>query len=169
MQNNTKLKLSDVRVIFFTPLDDEKVTKKGYKPNFTIALSPEQIKEVTEFVKSNGVGKNGDPDKGVAKIVHYVHPDTGVATDQFTIKYTDKTQWAGLNGLGYNDMGPGATVNVIINAFPYYRFNGGIAMNASAVVLTKGTASANAEDDLAELMSDLGDDGQVDEAQVVPF
>ena len=167
LQNPAKLKLNDLRVVFYTKEDDEKVVKENYKPNFTVALSDEQAKEVEEFVKVNEVGKNGDPNKGVANIKEYTHPETGVKTKQFAFKFNEKTQWAGINGLGKENMGPGARVNIIVNAYPYRKFTGGVAMSASAVVLTKGTAAANAEEDLAELMAEVG--GNDIDAGDVPF
>jgi hypothetical protein len=56
---------------------------------------------------------------------------------------------------------------LIAKAYEYKKFGGGIAVSASAIVVTKGAASNN-DADLAELMDDLGDSANVEDA-VVPF
>lgn len=169
MQDPKKLKLTDVRVAFYTAPDDKKVKEEGYKPSITVEISPAQKKEVEEFVARNKVGKNGDPNKGVAKITDYTYEKTGDTVSQYTIKFNDKTKWAGLNGLGQDDMGRGAVVNVIANAYEYTKYGGGVAMSASAIVVTKGATTSN-DDDLEELLDDLGEAPAEDiEESVVPF
>ena len=160
-----KLKLNGAKVVFYTGPDDEKAAEFG--TSITIALDPEQKKTVEEFYKTNNVGKNGDPNKGKANIKQYTNEETGVTTDQLSIKFNEHTQFAGLNGLGQNDIGYGATINLIAKAYEYKKFGGGIAVSASAIVVTHG-ASSNNDADLAELMDDLGDQAETD-AEVVPF
>ena len=165
LQDPKKLKLSGVNVVFYTSV--EEAEKKGFKPSITIALNEEQVKTVNEFWAENKVGKNGDPKKGESPIKPYTNEITGTTTQQLTLKFTPKTQWAGLNGLGQNDMGYGATVNLIASAFPYSIYGGGVGVNINAVVLTKSANSSN-DGDLNELMEDLGETVEVDEASL-PF
>lgn len=165
LQDQTKLKLSGAKVVFYTGPEDEKA--KDFGTSVTIALDPESKKIVEEFYKTNNVGKNGDPNKGKANIKEYTNEDTGVTTEQLTIKFNEHTQFAGLNGLGQNDLGYGATINLIAKAYEYKKFGGGIAVSASAIVVTKGAASNN-DADLAELMDDLGDSADVEDTSV-PF
>lgn len=165
LQDTTKLKLNGAKVVFYTGPEDEKA--KDFGTSVTIALDPESKKIVEEFYKTNNVGKNGDPNKGKANIKEYTNEDTGVTTEQLTIKFNEHTQFAGLNGLGQNDLGYGATINLIAKAYEYKKFGGGIAVSASAIVVTKGAASNN-DADLAELMDDLGDSANVEDTSV-PF
>ena len=65
------------------------------------------------------------------------------------------------------DLGYGATLNLIAKAYEYTKFGGGVAISASAIVVTKGAASNN-DADLEELMDDLGETADVD-AGDVPF
>lgn len=166
--NNTdpkKLKLNGAKVVFYTGPEDEKA--KEFGTSVTIALDADSKKMIEEFCKVNEVGKNGDPKKGVANIKQYTNEETGVTTDQFTVKFNEHTQFAGLNGLGQGDLGYGATINLIAKAYEYTKFGGGVAISASAIVVTKGAASNN-DADLEELMDDLGETADVD-AGDVPF
>lgn len=165
LSDPAKLKLNGAKVVFYTGPEDEKA--KDFGTSVTIALDPESKKIVEEFYKTNNVGKNGDPNKGKANIKEYTNEDTGVTTEQLTIKFNEHTQFAGLNGLGQNDLGYGATINLIAKAYEYKKFGGGIAVSASAIVVTKGAASNN-DSDLAELMDDLGDSANVEDTSV-PF
>lgn len=164
LQDPKKLKLSGCKVVFYDTI--EEAAKKGFKPSFTVELTDEQVKEVNDFYAENKIGKNGDPNKGKSPVKQYTNEKTGKTTNQVTVKYGDKTQWAGVNGLSQEDMGYGAVVNLIISAFEYSIYTGGIGARASAVVLTSGAGSGS--EDLAELMSDLGEDTDVD-ASDVPF
>lgn len=165
LQDPKKLKLSGCKVVFYTGPEDPKAAEFG--TSVTIALDAEQKKAIEDFYKENNVGKNGDPKKGTANIKQYTNEETGVTTDQWTVKFSDKTQWAGLNGLSQDSMGYGATINLIAGAFDYSRFGGGVGVKANAIVVTKGAASNN-DADLEDLMSDLGEDADVD-ASDVPF
>lgn len=166
LQDPKKLKLTGAKVIFHTSPEDEKAAEFG--TSVTIELTPEMKAEVEKFAKENDLGKNGDPNKGKANIKQYTNEETGVTTDQFTVKYNDKTQIAGVNGLSQKDLGYGAVINLIANAYEYKKFGGGVAMSASAIVVTKGSASST-EADLDELMSDLGDEIVEDDTTSVPF
>lgn len=166
--NNTdpkKLKLNGAKVVFYTSPEDEKA--KEFGTSVTIALDADSKKMIEEFCKANEVGKNGDPKKGVANIKQYTNEETGVTTDQFTVKFNEHTQFAGLNGLGQKDLGYGATINLIAKAYEYSKFGGGVAISASAIVVTKGAASNN-DADLEELMDDLGETADVEDTSV-PF
>lgn len=165
LQDPKKLKLTDAKVVFYTGPEDEKA--KEFGTSITIALSPAQKKQIEDFCKTNNVGKNGDPKRGVANIKQYTNEETGETTDQFSIKFNEHTQFAGLNGLGQNDLGYNAVVNVIANCYDYTKFGGGTAISASAIVVKQGAASNNAAD-LEELLNDLGED-QTEDDSVVPF
>ena len=165
LQDPKKLKLKEAKVVFYTSPEDEKA--KEFGTSITIALTPEQKKQVEEFVKTNNIGKNGDPNRGVANIKQYTNEETGDTTDQFTIKFNEHTKFAGVNGLGQKDLGYNAEVNVIANAYDYTKFGGGTAMSASAIVVTRGSASSS-DADLEELLDDLGED-VTEEESVVPF
>lgn len=163
LSDPAKLKINNAKVVFYTGPEDEKAAEFG--TSVTIALDAETKKQVEEFCKTNNVGKNGDPNKGKANIKQYTNEETGVTTDQFSIKFNEHTQFAGLNGLTQDDLGYGATINLIAKAYEYKKFGGGVAISASAIVVTKGAASNN-DGDLAELMEDLGDQAETSE---VPF
>ena len=165
MQDPTKLKLANAKVVFYTGPEDEKA--KEFGTSITIAVTPEQEKVITDFCAANKVGKNGDPKKGTANIKEYTNED-GVTTKQFSIKFNDKTQFAGVNNLSQNDLGYGAVVNIIANAWEYKKFGGGVAISAAAIVIVKGSATTN-DAALNELLSDLGNDMNVTEDDVVPF
>lgn len=165
LQDPKKIKLTGAKVVFYTGPEDEKAAEFG--TSITIALTAEQKKQVEDFCKTNNVGKNGDPKRGVANIKQYTNEETGDTTDQYTLKFNEHTQFAGLNGLGQNNLGYGAEVNVIANAYDYTKFGGGTAVSASAIVVTKGAASSN-DADLEELLDDLGEEPATDES-VVPF
>lgn len=167
LQDPKKLKLTDAKVVFYTGPDDEKAAEFG--TSITIALTPEQKKQIEDFVKTNNVGKNGDPKRGVANIKQYTHEETGETTDQFTVKFNDGTQFAGLNGLGQDNIGYGAVINLIANAYDYTKFGGGTAISASAVVVKQGAASSN-DADLEELLDDLGESSEnAQDTESVPF
>ena len=164
LQDPKKLKLNGAKVVFYTGPEDEKA--KEFGTSITIAIDEEQKKQIEDFVKENNVGKNGDPNKGKANIKQYTNEETGVTTDQFSVKFNEHTQFAGLNGLGQKDLGYGATVNLIAKAYEYSKFGGGVAVSASAIVVTKGANSSN-DGDLNELLDDLSD--AAEDTEQVPF
>ena len=166
LQDPKKIKLTGAKVVFYTGPEDEKA--KEFGTSITIALTPEQKKQIEEFCKTNNVGKNGDANRGVANIKQYTNEDTGDTTDQYTLKFNEHTKFAGLNGLSQNNLGYGAEVNVVANAYDYTKFGGGTAVSASAIVVTKGAASSN-DADLEELLDDLGETPTETDDSVVPF
>lgn len=167
LQDPKKIKINGAKVVFYTGPEDEKA--KEFGTSITIALTDESKKALEEFCKTNNVGKNGDPNRGVANIKQYTNEETGATTDQFSLKFNDHTAFAGLNGLSQKDLGYGAEVNVIANAYDYTKFGGGTAISASAIVVTKGAASSN-QGDLDELLEDLGETvTEETDASVVPF
>lgn len=166
LQDPKKLKLTGAKVIFHTGPEDEKA--KEFGTSITIELTPDMKKALEDFAKENDLGKNGDPNKGKANIKQYTNDETGVTTDQFTVKYNEHTQIAGINGLSEKDLGYGATINLIANAYEYKKFGGGVALSASAIIVTKGSASSS-DADMAELMEDLGEDITEETAENVPF
>lgn len=166
LQDPKKIKINNAKVIFHTGPEDEKA--KEFGTSITIELTPDSKKSLEDFAKENNLGKNGDPNKGKANIKQYTNEETGVTTDQFSVKYNEHTQIAGINGLSAKDLGYGATVSLIANAYEYKKFGGGVAMSASAIVVTKGSASS-ADADMSELMEDLGDEVTEEEAPVTPF
>lgn len=166
LQDPKKLKLTGAKVIFHTGPEDEKA--KEFGTSITIELTPDMKKALEDFAKENNLGKNGDPNKGKANIKQYTNDETGVTTDQFTVKYNEHTQIAGINGLSEKDLGYGATINLIANAYEYKKFGGGVALSASAIIVTKGSASSS-DADMAELMEDLGEDITEETAEITPF
>lgn len=166
LQDPKKIKITDAKVVFYTGPEDEKAAEFG--TSITIALTPAQKKQVEDFCKLNNVGKNGDPKRGVANIKQYTNDETGDTTDQFSIKFNEHTQFAGINGLGQNDLGYNAVVNVIANCYDYTKFGGGTAISASAIVVKQGAASNNAAD-LEELLNDLGGEAALEDTETVPF
>lgn len=165
LTNPKKLKMSDCKVLFYNEPGSEEAEKFG--TTFTIELDAEKKKYIEDFCKSNNVGQASNPKRGTANIKEYTNKDTGVTTYQYTFKYTDKTQWAGKDGLSQDDMGFGAVINLIGNAYDYSLYGSGTAIGVSAIVLTKG-ATKGTEGDLEELMEDLGEDVSED-ATGVPF
>lgn len=167
MENPKKLKLSNCKVLFYNAPGSEDAKKYGQ--TFTINLNEEQQKYINEFWKTNNVGKASDPNRGTPRIKQYTNEKTGETTHQLTLKYTNKTQWAGKDGLSQDDMGYGAVINLIGNAYDYFDYGSGTAIGISAVVLTKG-ASKGTEDALDELLSDIGEDTTEEvDASDVPF
>lgn len=165
LQDPKKIKLTDAKVVFYTGPEDEKAAEFG--TSITIALTDEQRKQIEDFCKENNVGKNGDPNRGKANIKQYTNEETGDTTDQYTVKFNEHTQFAGLNGLGQKDLGYGAVINLIANAYDYTKFGGGTAVSASAVVVKSASSSSN-DADLELLLDDLGEGAEAD-TESVPF
>ena len=165
---NTKLKLKNVRVIFFNPEDE------GFGKSITIDCTDKDVRQqIEDWVKENNIGKDNP---GVANIKEY-KPEEGDTVYQFAFKLNDYTKYAGINGLSEKDLGYGAVIDLIAQAYTYNnRFTGGkdrIGQSASAIVIRSG-ASTGGDADLQELLGDLGDDmateaeGEV-KASDIPF
>ena len=165
-ETNTKLKLKNIRVIFYNPEDE------GFGKSITIDCTDEAVrKQIVDWVKENNIGKDNP---GVANIKEY-KPEEGDTVYQFAFKLNDYTKYAGINGLSEKDLGYGAVIDLIANAYTYNnRFTGGkdrIGQSASAIVVRSG-ASTGGDADLAELLGDLGDEepeGEEVKSADIPF
>lgn len=160
----TKLKLKNVKVVFFNPEDE------GFGTSITIDATSEDVrKQIAEWVKVNNIGKDNP---GVANFKEYT-PEGGDKTYQFAFKINEFTRYAGVNGLGKDDIGYGAMIDIIANAYTYNnKFTGGkdrVGQSASAIVVRSG-ASSGGDADLAELLGDLGEEPEEEvEVTSVPF
>ena len=141
MEDSTKLTLRGISVIFANLVDD------GFGRSITIdATSSDIQKAITEWVKKNNIGK--DELAGKAKFKEYD------GKKQYSFKLNDYTKFAGLNGLGKESLGWGATVSLTSQAFEYdNKFGKGTSASLSAVLIEKG-ARSGADDDLDELIGD---------------
>lgn len=149
---NTKLKLKNVRVIFFNPEDE------GFGKSITIDCTDKDVRQqIEDWVKENNIGKDNP---GVANIKEY-KPEEGDTVYQFAFKLNDYTKYAGINGLSEKDLGYGAVIDLIAQAYVYNnKFTSGkdrVGQSASAIVVRSG-ASTGGDADLQELLGDLGDD-----------
>lgn len=149
--SSNKLRLTNVKVVFYTGPEDPKSAEFGTSVTVDVT-DPAVRKTIEEFCKANNVGKTSDPNRGKANIKEYTSQD-GTTTYQYSIKFNDKTKWGGLNGLSQKDVGYGASVTLIANAYDYQKFGGGTAMSASAIVVTSA-AQTSGDDDLAALLAD---------------
>lgn len=160
----TKLKLKNVKVVFFNPEDE------GFGTSITIDATSEDVrKQIAEWVKVNNIGKDNP---GVANFKEYT-PEGGDKTYQFAFKINEFTRYAGVNGMGKDDIGYGAMIDIIANAYTYNnKFTGGkdrVGQSASAIVVRSG-ASSGGDADLAELLGDLGEEPEAEvEVTSVPF
>lgn len=161
---DTKLKLKNVKVVFFNPTDE------GFGTSITIdCTNPEVKKQIEEWVKDNNIGKDNP---GVANFKEYT-PEGGDTTLQFAFKINEYTKYAGVNGLGKDDIGYGATIDLIAQAYTYNnKFTGGkdrVGQSASAIVVRSG-ATTGGDADLAELLGDISEEPE-EETQItdVPF
>ena len=136
-----RIRLNGVEVVFAN-LDDT-----GYGKSITIAATdPEVVKQITEWVKENNIGK-GDK-AGVPNFKDYE------GKKQYAFKINDYTRFAGLNGLTQNNLGFGARVSLIAQAFEWSnKFGSGISSSLTAVLVEKAANSAS-DGDLAELLGD---------------
>lgn len=162
---NTKLKLQKVKVIFYNDVDE------GFGTSITIdCTDPSVKKQIEDWVKENNIGKDTP---GVANIKEYTNEKTGETTLQYAFKINEFTKYAGLNGLSEKDLGYGAVVDLIANAYTYNnKFTAGkdrIGQSASAIVVRSG-ATTGGDADLAELLGDLGEEPDEEtEVSSVPF
>ena len=152
--DKTKIKLKDVRVIFWNPEDN------GFGTSITIdCTNPEVEKQIVAWVKENNIGKDNP---GVANIKEYT-PEDGDTTKQFQFRTNDHTQIAGINGLSEDNLGYGAVVDLIAAAFTYNnKFTGGqdrVGQSVSAIVVKQGSGNG-AGADLAELLAEAGEAGE---------
>lgn len=147
MEDTSKITLRGVE-IFFANLEDE-----GFGRSLTIdATDPNTKKAITNWVETNKIGK-GDK-AGVPNFKTYEDKV------QYAFKINDFTRFAGNNGLSEKDLGFGAKVSLIANAFEYdNKFGKGVSGSLSAVLIEK-RASTSADADLEELMGSAEDNGE---------
>lgn len=165
MDDKKKLKLKDVKVVFYNPEDE------GFGTSITIDATDSKVKEqISNWYKENNIGKDNP---GVPKFKEYTNEKTGETTNQFAFKITEHTKYAGINGLSDKDLGYGAIVDLIANSFEYSnKFTGGktrVGQSVSAVVIKSG-ASSGGDADLQELLGEAAEepDKEVD-AESIPF
>lgn len=134
-----KLVLRGVEVVFAN-LQDE-----GFGKSITVLATDLEVKKaITKWVVDNKIGK-GDK-AGKPNFKEYE------GKDQYAFKINDFTRFAGLNGLSEKDLGFGARISLIANAFIYdNKFGKGVSGSLSAVVVEK-RASTSADGDLEELL-----------------
>lgn len=163
----TKLKLKDVRVVFFN-VDENDEQVKQYGKSITIDCTDEAIKkQIADWVKENNVGEGET--QGTANFGEWTSDD-GKTYYNYRFKITDYTQFAGLNGLGKDNIGRGAIVDLIAGAFNYtFAKKTGVGKSVNAIVVKSG-ASAGTDADLAELLDEVGEESseQVEESSI-PF
>lgn len=134
-----KLILRGATVVFANLADE------GFGRSITLDATDKEVnKAITNWVKVNNIGK-GDK-AGRPNFKEYE------GKTQYAFKISDYTRFAGLNGLSEKDLGFGATVSLVANAFIYdNKFGTGVSGSLSAVVIEK-RASTSADADLEELM-----------------
>lgn len=159
---DTKLKLTNCRVVFFSP-DGEDNNFGKFGPSITIEVNEESKKAITEWFSNNNI--NG----GTPKFRPFTDKE-GNTTEQFSLKLGENTQYAGVNGLTKDDIKgqdgkpSGATIDLIANAFPYDKMgHKGISHRVSAIVVRSAGQTFGADEDLAELLGDAGDAGEATE------
>ena len=139
-----KLKLEHVNIVFAN-LEDE-----GFGRSLTIDVTDKEIQDkISKWVKENKIGKTTP---GVAKFKEYE------GKHQYAFKISDYTQFMGKDGLTKDNLGFGAQVSLIAQAFEYdNKFGKGVSANLSAV-LVEARAKTGADDDMAELLGSLPND-----------
>lgn len=165
MAELSKLKLSNVKVVFFNPEDE------GFGTSITIdATDPKIKKQIEDWYKENNIGKDNP---GVPKFKEYT-PEGGETTIQFAFKINEHTQYAGAHGLGKDDLGYGSIISLIANPFEYNnKYTGGktrVGQSVSAIAVLSG-ATSGSDADLAELIDDLGEEAGEPEVKTedIPF
>lgn len=162
---NTKLKLKNVKVVFYNPEDE------GFGTSITIDCTDEAVKkQITDWVKENNIGKDTP---GEAKIKEYTNENTGETTLQYAFKINEYTKYAGINGLTKDDLGYGAVIDLIAQAYVYNnKFTKGedrVGQSASAIVVRSG-ASTGGDADLNELLGEIGEEPEEEiKVDEVPF
>jgi len=125
MDNTITLK--HVNVVF------SELTDAGYGRSITIDASDKAVQDaIKTWAKENKV--NG----GVAKFKEYTNKD-GKTTIQYTFKLSDYTKFDGKDGLGEDDLGYNAVINLVARAFEYdNKFGKGISASLAAVYVVEG-------------------------------
>lgn len=142
-EETARLKLRGVEVVFAN-LDDT-----GFGKSITVSATDKAVeKEITDWVVANNIGKGEKAGKPNFKEYE--------GRKQYAFKINDYTRFAGLHGLTENNLGFGARISLIAQAFEYdNKFGKGVSASLSAVVVEKGANSA-ADGDLAELLDETG-------------
>ena len=141
-----KIKLSGLKVVFAN-LEDE-----GFGKSITIDATDQSVQDqISEWVKANKIGKNNP---GVANFKEY--EKDGNKTLQYAFRINDYTKFAGLNGLTEQNLGYGATVSIVAQAFAYdNKFGKATSASLSAVLIEKA-APTSADGDLSDLLAEHG-------------
>lgn len=148
MSVEQKIKLGGLKVIFANLVDE------GFGRSITIDATEDKIKTaITKWVAENNIGKAGNAGKPNFK----EYEKDGNKTIQYSFKLNDYSKIAGLNGLDEKSLGYGATIALIAQAFEYdNKFGKGTSASVSAVLIERG-ASTGADSDLADLLSEHGE------------
>ena len=140
-----KLKLKNVEVVFAN-LEDE-----GFGRSLTIKVTGDNEAEINQFFKVNQIGNEKSKVIGEPNYKEYE------GTKQLGIKLNDNTKFAGLNGLDQLDLGFGARIDCVVNAFEYNnKFTRGatfVGASLSAVVILSGRRTG-ADADLNDLLNE---------------
>lgn len=140
-----KLKLKNVEVVFAN-LEDE-----GFGRSLTIKVTSENEKAINDFFKVNQIGNEKSKVIGEPNYKEYE------GTKQLGIRFNDNTRFAGMNGLDQLDLGFGARIDCVVNAFEYNnkftRGNTFVGASLSAVVILSGRKTG-ADADLNELLNE---------------
>lgn len=148
---NDKIKLNNIKVIFANIKDE------GFGRSITIDATDTGVqREIENWVKANKIGKSTP---GEAKFKEY-QPEVGDKTIQYSFKINDYTKFIGLNGLTIDDLGYGAEISLVAQAFEYNnKFGKGTSASLSAVLILKAIRTS-ADDDIDDLLNEAGVDQQ---------
>jgi len=143
-QKDPKLTLKSVKVIFAN-LEDE-----GFGRSITIDVTDEELRDkITAWVSANNIGKKENAGKPNFKEYE--------GKTQYSFKINDYTKFAGLKGLSEKELGFGAMVSLVAQAFEYdNKFGKGTSASLSAVLVEQGRTTG-ADADLADLLNEAGE------------